>query len=70
MFFEKVTVAGYTVHEGSERKSIPDFQRFTNIAQGSAADLRTQVYISREVIRCKGINSRIEINIQNASVVA
>ncbi|MCK4468787.1 MAG: four helix bundle protein, partial [Desulfobacterales bacterium] len=29
--------------------SIPDFQRFINIAQGSAAELRTQIYISREV---------------------
>lgn len=37
------------VAEGSERKSIPDFKRFINIAQGSAAELRTQVYISREV---------------------
>jgi four helix bundle protein len=35
--------------EGSERKSIPDFQRFINIAQGSAAELRTLIYISREV---------------------
>ena len=31
------------------KKSVPDFQRFINIAQGSAAELRTQVYISREV---------------------
>jgi four helix bundle protein len=37
------------VAEGSERKSIQDFKRFINIAQGSAAELRTQVYISREV---------------------
>ena len=37
------------IAEGSERKSIPDFQRFLNIAQGSAAELRTQIYISREV---------------------
>jgi len=37
------------IAEGSERKSIPDFQRFINIAQGSAAELRTQIYISREV---------------------
>jgi len=32
-----------------KKKSIPDFQRFINIAQGSAAELRTQVYISQEV---------------------
>ena len=35
--------------EGSERKSVPDFRRFINIAQGSAAELRTQIYISKEV---------------------
>ena len=37
------------IAEGSERKSIPDFKRFINIAQSSAAELRTQVYISRQV---------------------
>ncbi len=37
------------IAEGSERQSILDFQRFINIAKGSAAELRTQVYISREV---------------------
>jgi len=37
------------IAEGSERKSILDFKRFINIAQGSAAELRTQVYISRQV---------------------
>ena len=37
------------ISEGSERNSIPDFGRFLNIAKGSAAELRTQVYISREV---------------------
>jgi four helix bundle protein len=37
------------IAEGSERKSIPDFKRFLTIAQGSAAELRTQVYISRQV---------------------
>lgn len=37
------------IAEGSERNSIPDFQRFLNIAKGSAAELRTQVYISREI---------------------
>ncbi len=37
------------IAEGSARKSVPDFQRFINIAQGSAAELRTQIYISREV---------------------
>ena len=37
------------IAEGSERKSIQDFKRFISIAQGSAAELRTQVYISKEV---------------------
>jgi four helix bundle protein len=37
------------IAEGSERKSTPDFKRFISIAQGSAAELRTQVYISQQV---------------------
>ncbi len=37
------------IAEGSERNSARDFQRFVNIANGSAAELRTQVYIAREV---------------------
>ena len=37
------------IAEGSERNSIPDFQRFINIAKGSAAELRTQLYIAQEV---------------------
>ena len=37
------------IAEGSERKSIQDFKRFISIAQGSAAELRTQVYISKDV---------------------
>ena len=37
------------IAEGSERKSAPDFKRFLNIAQGSAAELRTQVYIAQRV---------------------
>jgi len=37
------------VAEGRERRSTQDFKRFITIAQGSAAELRTQVYIAREV---------------------
>ena len=37
------------IAEGAERKSTPDFKRFINIALGSAAELRTQVYISQKV---------------------
>ena len=37
------------ISEGSERNSIPDFRRFINIAKGSAAELRTQVYIAQIV---------------------
>ena len=37
------------IAEGSERKSIPDFKRYINIALGSAAELRTQVYIAQQV---------------------
>lgn len=37
------------IAEGSERNTVPEFKRFINIAKGSVAELRTQVYISREV---------------------
>ncbi len=37
------------IAEGSERKSTPEFKRFLNIANGSAAELRTQIYIAREI---------------------
>jgi four helix bundle protein len=33
------------IAEGSERGSIKEFRQFLNIAKGSAAELRTQVYI-------------------------
>ena len=35
--------------EGAERDSLPEFVRFLNIAKGSAAELRTQVYIAGSV---------------------
>ena len=34
------------IAEGAERGSIPDFVRFLHISKGSAAELRTQVYIA------------------------
>ena len=37
------------IAEGSERKSVNDFKRFINIALESAAELRTQIYISGQV---------------------
>jgi four helix bundle protein len=37
------------IAEGSESKSVLDFRRFINIALGSAAELRTQVYISQQI---------------------
>lgn len=37
------------IAEGSERVTGPDFVRFVNIAKGSAAELRTQVYIATRV---------------------
>jgi len=35
------------IAEGSERKSATEFKRFLNIALGSAAELRTQIYIAQ-----------------------
>jgi four helix bundle protein len=37
------------IAEGSERTTGPDFVRFLSIAKGSAAELRTQVYIAARV---------------------
>lgn len=37
------------IAEGRERDSVSEFRRFINIAKGSAAELRTQIYISREI---------------------
>ena len=38
-----------TSPKGAERDSIPDFKRFLHIAKGSAAELRTQLYIAQRI---------------------
>jgi four helix bundle protein len=37
------------IAEGAERNSTPDYIRFLHIAKGSAAELRTQLYIAQRV---------------------
>ena len=37
------------IAEGAERNSRPDFNRFIHIAKGSAAELRTQIYIAHKI---------------------
>ncbi len=37
------------IAEGCERNSKAEFRRYLRISKGSAAELRTQLYISREV---------------------
>ena len=48
------------IAEGSERNSKPEFIRFLNIAKGSAAELRTQVYIASR-IRLISVQSEHEL---------
>lgn len=44
--------------EGSERDSIPDFQKFISIAKGSATELRTQTYIAQKINMLSDIESQ------------
>jgi len=37
------------IAEGSERNSIQEYIRFLHIAKGSAAELRTQLYIAERI---------------------
>ncbi len=48
MFRACVSIAS-NIAEGSEKNSVPDFIRFLRISMGSAAELRTQLYIAKEI---------------------
>ncbi|HBM15711.1 MAG TPA: four helix bundle protein [Lentisphaeria bacterium] len=50
------------IAEGQERGSNREFIRFLRIAQGSAAELRTQLYISREIDLISKVDSNDFIN--------
>lgn len=52
------------IAEGYERNSPRDFIRFLNIAQGSIAELRTQLYIAREI---SYLNNDLTVELLNKS---
>ena len=37
------------ISEGAERNSVSEYMRFLHIAKGSAAELRTQIYIAQKI---------------------
>ena len=61
---DQMTRAGVSIAsniaEGAERGSSKDFVRFLHIAKGSAAELRTQVYIAHR-IDILSIDQQIEL---------
>jgi S23 ribosomal protein. len=47
------------IAEGAERGSKPDYIRFLCIAKGSAAELRTQVYIAQSILLIEKIAAEV-----------
>ena len=46
------------IAEGRERNRSDEFQRFLNIFKGSAAELRTQLYIAHEIKLINPVNTK------------
>jgi four helix bundle protein len=58
------------IAEGAERDSKQEFIRFLHIAKGSAAELRTQIYIARQVdIINNGIQSELTEELKKISAM-
>ena len=55
-----VSIASNTA-EGAERGTAADFKRFLRIAKGSAAELRTQLYIASEIGLVSSTEKRLEL---------
>ncbi|MBE2181647.1 MAG: four helix bundle protein [Chthoniobacterales bacterium] len=50
------------IAEGCERNSAPDFKRFLNIALGSNAELRTQLYIAARIGIVSSVDAMVAEN--------